>query len=43
MHDTPETTTGIVASALLHLVAGVIDLSFKLLVIAAAGKYVGVW
>jgi hypothetical protein len=40
---TPETTAGIVGSALLHLTAGLIDLAFKLLVIAAAGKYVGVW
>jgi hypothetical protein len=29
--------------AILHLTAGVIDLSFKLLVIAAAGQYVGIW
>jgi hypothetical protein len=41
--ETPETTTGIILYALLHLTAGVIDLSFKLLVIAAAGQYVGVW
>ncbi len=29
--------------ALLYFVGGLVDLAFKVLVIAAAGKYVGMW